>query len=144
MLRIYLGQCIYLKTIISARLQPNSNLKDVVSVLHPTPAVCGYPKEDAKKFLAFIAQPDIQGEWNKTLGQLPPNSDASINTDDKFIVEGFETVSTAAGLAQFFDRDAPAAMAKAGMEGFQKFMLDPSKVDEILADLDKVQAEVYK
>ncbi len=101
-------------------------------------------KEDAKKFLAFIAQPDIQGEWNKTLGQLPPNSDASINTDDKFIVEGFETVSTAAGLAQFYDRDAPAAMAKAGMEGFQKFMLDPSKVDEILAELDKVQAEVYK
>ena len=100
-------------------------------------------KEDAKKFLAFIAQPDIQGAWNKTLGQLPPNSKASINTDDKFIVEGFETVSTAAGLAQFYDRDAPAAMAKAGMEGFQKFMLDPSTLDEVLENLDKVQAEVY-
>ena len=101
-------------------------------------------KEDAKKFLSFIAQPDIQGEWNKTLGQLPPNSDAEVNADDKFIVEGFETVSTAAGLAQFYDRDAPAAMAKAGMEGFQRFMLDPSTVDEVLAELDKVQEEVYK
>ena len=101
-------------------------------------------KEDAKKFLSFIAQPDIQGAWNKTLGQLPPNSKAPINADDKFIVEGFETVSTAAGLAQFYDRDAPAAMAKAGMEGFQKFMLDTSKLDEVLAELDRVQGEVYK
>lgn len=100
--------------------------------------------ENAKKFLAFIATPEIQSEWNKTIGQLPPNSAAEINTDDKFIVEGMETLSTAAGLAQFYDRDAPAAMAKAGMEGFQKFMLDPSTLDEVLENLDKVQAEVYK
>jgi multiple sugar transport system substrate-binding protein len=101
-------------------------------------------KENARKFLSFIAQPEIQAEWNKTLGQLPPNSESEINTDDKFIVEGFETVSTAAGLAQFYDRDAPAEMAKAGMEGFQQFMNDPSKLEEILTRLDAVQAEVYK
>ena len=100
-------------------------------------------KEDAKKFLAFIARPEIQSKWNATIGQLPPNSDAAVG-DDKFIQEGFQTVSTAAGLAQFFDRDAPAAMAKAGMEGFQQFMNDPSKLDEILDRLDKVQADVYK
>ncbi|MCR9235607.1 MAG: extracellular solute-binding protein [Alphaproteobacteria bacterium] len=100
-------------------------------------------KEDARLFLSFVAQADIQSQWNKTIGQLPPNSAAAINEDDKFIVEGFATVSTAAGLAQFFDRDAPAAMAKAGMEGFQKFMLEPGSLDEILENLDKVQAEVY-
>ena len=99
--------------------------------------------ENAKKFMSFIAQPEIQGEWNKAIGQLPPNSDAAINKDDKFIVEGMATLSTASGLAQFYDRDAPAAMAKAGMEGFQKFMLDPSTLDEVLANLDKVQGEVY-
>jgi hypothetical protein len=27
------------------------------------------------------------------------------------------------GIAQFFDRDAPAEMAKVGMEGFQQFMV---------------------
>ena len=91
-----------------------------------------------------LPQPKIQGDWNKAIGQLPPNSAAEVNTDDKFIVEGMETLSTAAGLAQFYDRDAPAAMAKAGMEGFQKFMLDPSTLDEVLTNLDKVQAEVYK
>lgn len=101
-------------------------------------------KEDARKFLAFIAQPEIQGEWNKTIGQLPPNSKASINEDDKFIVEGFQTVSTAAGLAQFYDRDAPAEMAKAGMEGFQEFMIKPDRLDAILKRLDKIQERVYK
>lgn len=99
--------------------------------------------DNAKKFLAFVADPEVQSQWNKTLGQLPPNSKAAINEDDKFIVEGMETVSTASGLAQFFDRDAPAAMATAGMEGFQKFMLDPSTLDDVLTNLDKVQSEVY-
>ena len=55
-----------------------------------------------------------------------------------------QTVSTASGLAQFFDRDAPAEMAKAGMEGFQKFMLDTSTMMEVLERLDEVQAQVYK
>lgn len=99
--------------------------------------------ENAKKFLAFVASPEVQAEWNKTIGQLPPNSAAAINEDDKFIVEGMETLSTAAGLAQFYDRDAPAAMAQAGMEGFQRFMLDPSTLEEVLTELDRVQGEVY-
>ncbi|MEM7290195.1 MAG: extracellular solute-binding protein [Pseudomonadota bacterium] len=100
-------------------------------------------KEDAKKFLSFIARPEIQAPWNDKIGQLPPNSKAAIG-DSKFLKEGFDTLSTAAGLAQFYDRDAPAEMAKAGMEGFQQFMNDPSKLDEIIARLDKVQDEVYK
>lgn len=101
-------------------------------------------KDNAKKFLAFVARPEIQSEWNKTIGQLPPNSRAEINKDDKFIVQGFETVSSASGLAQFYDRDAPAEMAKAGMEGFQEFMIKPERVDSILNRLDKIQSRVYK
>jgi len=101
-------------------------------------------KENARKFLSFIAQPEIQGEWNKTIGQLPPNSKAPINSDDKFIVQGFETVSTASGLAQFYDRDAPAEMASEGMKGFQEFMIKPERLDAILKRLDKVQMRVYK
>ena len=100
-------------------------------------------KEDARKFLAFVAKPEIQSEWNEILGQLPPNSKATVG-DDKFIQQGFETVSTAEGLAQFYDRDAPAEMAKAGMEGFQEFMVKPDRLDDILQRLDKVQERVYE
>ncbi|MFK8078516.1 MAG: ABC transporter substrate-binding protein [Granulosicoccus sp.] len=100
-------------------------------------------KEDARKFLAFIAQPDIQTEWNKIIGQLPINKNSSVG-DDKFLQKGFETVSTAQGLAQFYDRDAPAEMAKAGMEGFQEFMVKPERLQDILKRLDNIQSRVYK
>lgn len=100
-------------------------------------------KDDARKFLAFIAQPDIQTAWNETIGQLPPNSKATVS-DNKFIQEGFAVVSNAAGLAQFYDRDAPAEMAKAGMEGFQEFMIKPDRLDAILKRLDRIQERVYK
>ncbi len=99
--------------------------------------------EDAKKWLAFVARPDVQTEWNKTIGQLPINAKAEIS-DDKFIQEGFALLNSATGIAQFYDRDAPAEMAKAGMEGFQKFMLDPSTKMEVLESLYEVAAEVYK
>ncbi len=99
--------------------------------------------EDAKKWLAFVARPDVQTQWNKTIGQLPINAKAEIS-EDKFIQEGFTLLNSASGIAQFYDRDAPAEMAKAGMEGFQEFMLDTSKVDGILERLDGVQDQVYK
>ncbi len=98
--------------------------------------------EDAKKWLAFVARPDVQTEWNETIGQLPINAKADIS-DNKFIQEGFALLNSATGIAQFYDRDAPAEMAKAGMEGFQKFMLDPSTKMEVLERLDEVAADVY-
>jgi multiple sugar transport system substrate-binding protein len=35
-------------------------------------------------------------------------------------------------------------MAKAGMEGFQEFMVKPENVDAILERLEKVRQKVYK
>ncbi len=45
------GNLLHLKTIISAQLKRDSILKNVISVLHPTPAVCGAPKLKAKQFI---------------------------------------------------------------------------------------------
>lgn len=100
-------------------------------------------KEDARKFLAFLGTKDIQTMVNKELGQLPIHKDAEVK-DDKFIQAGFDMLSNASDLAQFYDRDAPAEMAKAGMEGFQEYMVKPERKDKILERLDKVQAKVYK
>ena len=100
-------------------------------------------KEDAKKFLAFLAEKDTQSMVNEILGQLPIHKDATVS-DDKFIKAGFEMLSNASNLAQFYDRDAPAEMAKAGMEGFQEYMVKPERRAKILERLDKVQKKVYK
>jgi multiple sugar transport system substrate-binding protein len=100
-------------------------------------------KDDAKKFLAYLGSPDAQTKMNATLNQLPVNNKSTVG-DDPFIKAGFEMLSSAYALAQFFDRDAPAEMAKAGMEGFQEFMVKPENVDAILERLEKVRQKVYK
>ena len=100
-------------------------------------------KEDARKFLAFIAQADNQAEINTLLGTLPPNSEATI-PDDRFLQAGFELLSSASGTAQFFDRDTDPEMAKIGMEGFQEFMVKPDRVDAILERLEKSRQRIYR
>ena len=100
-------------------------------------------KDDAKKFLIFLASADAQTKMNAILGQLPVNNQ-SAKPSDKFLSAGFTLLSNAAGLAQFFDRDAPADMAKAGMENFQRFMVHPEQEDAILANLEKVRARIFR
>ncbi|WP_376878168.1 ABC transporter substrate-binding protein [Albirhodobacter sp. R86504] len=100
--------------------------------------------EDAKTFLAFLASAEQQTKMNETLGQLPINKDATVG-DDPFLQAGFELLSTAeGGIAQFFDRDASAEMAKVGMEGFQEFMVKPDRIDAILERLEKTRARTAK
>jgi multiple sugar transport system substrate-binding protein len=100
-------------------------------------------KEDARKFLAFIARADVQTRMNEILGQLPVNREAQ-RPDDKFLAAGFTMLSGAHALAQFYDRDTPAEMAKAGMDGFQRYLLKPDERPQILEHLEQVRQRVYK
>ena len=45
------GNLLHLQAIISGRLKDKSQLSNVIKALHPTPAVCGLPKEKAKQFI---------------------------------------------------------------------------------------------
>lgn len=100
--------------------------------------------EDAKKFLAFIASAEAQTKWNAAVGQLPTNKNASVDAADPFLTAGFEALSTATGgIAQFWDRDADAEYAKAGMEGFQQFLVQPEQLEAILARLEQTRLRLY-
>ncbi|MGC8731518.1 MAG: hypothetical protein ACP5RC_04600, partial [Halothiobacillaceae bacterium] len=85
---------------------------------------------------------DVQSKINAILGQLPTNKNAKL-PDDPFLKAGFKLLSNAKDLSQFYDRDAPAQMAKAGLDGFQHYMMDPSQRQNILKHLDEVEKEVY-
>ena len=98
---------------------------------------------DAKLFLKHIADPAVQTRMNEILGQLPPSSKAQVG-DDPYLKAGFELLSNAYALAQFYDRDAPAEMANAGMNGFQEYMANPDRREAILKNLDRVAKRVYK
>ena len=45
------GSIWHIKTDISGALNSDSSLKKVIQLLHPTPAVCGFPKEKSKAFI---------------------------------------------------------------------------------------------
>lgn len=45
------GTLAHIKTDIEGIIKENSSLKQIISALHPTPAVCGLPKELAKAFI---------------------------------------------------------------------------------------------
>lgn len=45
------GNIIHIKTDIKGSLKDSATLMQVINTLHPTPAVCGLPKEAAKRFL---------------------------------------------------------------------------------------------
>ncbi|MGB1236383.1 MAG: ABC transporter substrate-binding protein [Planktomarina sp.] len=99
----------------------------------------------AKAFLQYVTSADVQSEINMELGQLPVNANASV-ADDEFIKQGFEMLSNNAtgGIAQFFDRDFPAEMASAGMEGLQEFMVFPDNLDDILNRLEQAATRIYE
>lgn len=46
------GSLVHLKTIISGEVFSIKNTKKILQKLHPTPAVCGFPKEKAVEFIA--------------------------------------------------------------------------------------------
>ncbi len=103
-------------------------------------------KDAARAFLRFVVSPENQTLINngENLGQLPVNAASSVD-DDEFLVEGFEMLSSNApgGVAQFFDRDAPAEMAAIAMEGFQEFMVFPDNLEDILGRLEQARESVY-
>ncbi len=100
--------------------------------------------EDAKKFLAYMASADAQSKWNAAVGQLPTNKNATVDAADPFLTAGFQALSTATGgIAQFWDRDADAEYAKAGMEGFQRFLVQPDALEEILAQLEATRTRIF-
>ena len=103
-------------------------------------------KEAAREFLRYVVSAENQTIINngQNLGQLPINAKSSID-DDEFLRQGFEMLSrnSPGGVAQFFDRDAPAEMAKAAMEGFQEFMVFPDHLDDILERLEFARQDIY-
>ena len=99
-------------------------------------------KDDAKKFLAFVARADVQETLNKALLQIPVNQKAAV-ADDRFLKAGKTLLTGAKNIAQFFDRDTSEDLATVGMKGFQEFMVNPTRADKVEADIEKARKRIY-
>ncbi len=63
------GNLVHLKNNISCRLASGVSVKKIISVLHPTPAVCGYPKAEAMTFI-LNNEPYQRTYYSGFLGEL--------------------------------------------------------------------------
>lgn len=45
------GSLFHLRSMISGRISPSVNIGEIITTLHPTPAICGFPTLDAKTFI---------------------------------------------------------------------------------------------
>lgn len=101
-------------------------------------------KADAHRFIAFVGTPAISAKLAEGLGSLPANSKSPAPADPISRI-GFDILSNAkGGISQFYDRDMTKEMADEGMKGMQKFVSDPSKLDDVLNELEQSRKRIYK
>src|SRR4030095_2643734 len=92
-------------------------------------------KAGARRFLEYIAKPEVQEELAVGLASLPANVNSK-PPPDPLNQEGLELLKNAKS-AQYYDRDTDPEMATEGMKGFQEFMAFPDRIDQILKRLHK-------
>ena len=88
------GHLLHLKTYVRSLINDNCNLKSVIKALHPTPAVCGFPKEKAKAFI--LNHENYNREYyTGFLGELNLKTSNTRNTNQKNIENNaYRTVRT--------------------------------------------------
>ena len=99
-------------------------------------------KADAMTFLAFVLRADVQQAINMTTNQIPVNKQSAA-PDNRFIAAGKDLLSNTKHLAQFFDRDTSEDLATGGMKGFQEFMMNPTREDKVLDELERARKRIY-
>jgi multiple sugar transport system substrate-binding protein len=98
-------------------------------------------KENALKFMAFIARNDTQTSFNGKLGRLSSNQTVAVPNADA--QRGLDMVKGATTAMQFYDRDAPEEMASKGMNAIVEIIQAPDKAKDILTALDKERERIY-
>ncbi len=80
------GNLVHLKSDIEATIINDKSIIEIINLLHPTPAVCGFPKIAARKFILEIENYNREfysgftGEWQKDFLSFKPNdSDLFVN-----------------------------------------------------------------
>lgn len=71
------GQLVHLKTDFHFCLKDTSHLGDVLQELHPTPAVCGLPKEEAYQFI-LDTEPHDRLFYSGIIGWINPEGDTTL------------------------------------------------------------------
>lgn len=99
----------------------------------------------ARALMQWLVTPDAQAIWVKRGGALSPNKQVSPNDYPDEISKQMAQSLTAAKIVRFDASDLmPEAMNNAFWKATLDYVSDPSKLESVLAGLDKTQADAYK
>jgi alpha-glucoside transport system substrate-binding protein len=108
---------------------------DLFGMFHDTP--------EAKSLIKYLVTAPAQDIWVKAGGALSANKNATDYPDD--IAKRSADLLINAKIFAFDASDLmPTAMNNAFWKAILDYTKDPSKLDSILSDLDKVQVDAYK
>ena len=100
---------------------------------------------EARDFIKYLTTPEAQAIWVKRGGALSPNKQVSQSSYPDALSKQAAQALTSAKITQFDASDnMPDAMNQAFFQGILAYVQDPSKLDSVLANLDRVQADSYK
>jgi isochorismate synthase len=105
------GGIVHIKTDISAELNETVKLADVIKTLHPTPAVCGLPKQEAREWLIKNEGYNREyysgflGELNHDFTAGQPKTDLYVNLRSMKIGEGSAQLFIGCGITKDSDSE---------------------------------------
>ncbi|WP_299126942.1 chorismate-binding protein [uncultured Winogradskyella sp.] len=89
------GNLLHLKSYVMSTIKDGCSLKSIIEALHPTPAVCGFPKQEAKDFILKNENYNRQF-YTGFLGELNLKQVKSRNTNRKNVENNaYTTIITA-------------------------------------------------
>lgn len=99
----------------------------------------------ARALIKYLTTPEAQSIWVKRGGALSANKKVATSDYPDVIARQSAQVLTGAKTVRFDASDLmPEAMNNAFWKGVLDYVNDPTRLDPILADLDRVQADAYK
>lgn len=98
-------------------------------------AARGRRREAATGFLRWATAPAVQARLASASGKVPTHLAAAVSGDG-LTLAGAALLRNSAGLSQFFDRDAPGALAGPALEVFGAFMSGRVTLDAALTRLE--------
>ncbi len=107
---------------------------DLFGMFHDTPA--------ARSLMQYLVTPEAQSIWVARGGALSPNK-LVVNYPDDISRRSGELLANAKSFVFDASDNMPTAMNAEFWKQILVFVQDQSKLDSILADLDKVQASAY-
>lgn len=99
-------------------------------------------KANARKFMEFMAEPAVQGKFAAAIGELPVVTAAPLPADP-LLQQQAKILASVPHFAQFYDRDNASAMAKYGMQQFQRLLYAPKNVAVVIKRITAEQKRVY-